>query len=961
MADPAPSQLVKRFDGLNSFEQQGISVHGAGDVNGDGVPDVVVGLYSAASAITGNHVSARVYSGSDGTVLLTISAPAQSHGSHNAVVALVDASGNHPPLVIVGTPGAKVGANGAAGVVRIYNAAGALLATKSGPAAGAQFGASIASAGDVDGDGRPDLIVGAPGADRAFVYSGDPATGFLLLATLEGPERSCFGASVGTAGDMDGDRLSEVVVGAPYFMAAGGHAGRVYVFRVATPGTPVRTVTGSGPTDLLGSAVDGGRDLNGDGVPDFMGAAPGTDITGPKGTGYVAVYSGANGAVLRTFSTGQTGDLFGFSAALHAPCAGQHPTLIAGAPQALNPFNGLRTGSVVVFDAVSGAEITRIFGSRLMDALGISVRGFADLTGDGRPEFLVGAHGMSQAPALLTNGAAFVYSCTIIPRPEVAAVPNPVDFGSVAVGATHNVVIQVNNQGSAALIVSGLALGSGSNAAFSIGGPSVPFTVPASGSQAITAQYAPTTMGVHGGVLQLQSNDPDAPTYDIALSGTGLRRAIEVIPASSPFGPVDVGETSWNSVKVKSVGNEALTVSSVAIGQGSHGDFALAAPPPLPKLLMPGQHLSVHAMFQPTGQGTRIGAIEVGSDDLTHPTVEVPLSGVSVAPNAPPTAVIKMDVPYNGNTIQLKGQDSFDPDGAIAAYQWDFGHDDEGAATTNPVHTFPCQSAEPCLFVARLTVTDNGGKSDPTSISVVAWTRELRSRFYGTIRQGSLNVPDGTVVQAWITNTKVAESLTQTHLGQSVFAIEIPPDIHHTGDGGKDGDTVVFKYRLATANETGVWYRATDQELNLTAPFYIAPGSIDWCILAHALGLEICGPSDPIFSGDVIIDLQEWPEPPIPDPGPLRRIGRAFQLTMRNARTREPIGKLQNSYEIRMCYTDRQLGDARIADRRSLRLHYAEGDRWIPAGENRVDLEGNQVVTRLTRAGTFALFGRSAS
>ena len=169
-----------------------------------------------------------------------------------------------------------------------------------------------------------------------------------------------------------------------------------------------------------------------------------------------------------------------------------------------------------------------------------------------------------------------------------------------------------------------------------------------------------------------------------------------------------------------------------------------------------------------------------------------------------------MEVPYNGVTVGFHGDGSFDPDGTVASYHWEFGHGQATSNQMNPVHTFPCNTT--CRYVVGLTVTDNGGKTDPTSVSITVSIRQLRSRFWGTILQGGDNVADGTVVQAYINNKKVADSLTQTHLGKSVFAIEIPPDIHSNGEGGKAGQTVSFQYKLATANQTGIWYSGTDQE-----------------------------------------------------------------------------------------------------------------------------------------------------
>ncbi len=965
LATPAPKQLAWRFAGQNNFEQQGTTIHDAGDVSGDGVRDIIVGLHTVETSASGNHISARVYSGSDGSFLMKIAAPVQSHGSSNQVASLGDLDGDGRSEFIVGTPGAQVSVIERAGVVRIFRSSGVLLGTKSGSGWGAQFGTSVASAGDVNADGLPDIIVGAPGDARVFVYSGDQTTGFPLLATLQGglePDDR-FGASVGTAGDIDGDARSEVIVGAPHFLAAGGHGGRIYVFNVVEPGDPVYSITGSGPTDLLGTDVDGGRDLNGDSVPDFMGSAMGTDITGPPGFGYVKTYSGANSSVLQTFTSSEAGDLFGFSAELSDSCSdGKTFTLIVGAPQTTNPDSQKITGRVVAFNAASGAQLTEIYGENLLDGMGIGVGGFVDLTGDGKAEFLAGAHGMSDPPALWTNGSGFVYSCVNIPRPDILAVPNPANFGDVSMGTTQDMTVQIQNQGDADLVVTGLALTAASNAAFSFSGLSTPATIPPSGSQSVTVHYGPTTMGIHGGTLQVQSNDPDSPTYDIVLVGKGRQRNIEVTPASANFGAVDVGDMSWASIQVKNVGNEILAVNSIALTSGSASDFSLGALPSLPKSLAPGQKFTFPAIYTPTVQGAHSGTIEIGSNDPLDPTTLVPLSGSGVPPNLPPTAVIKMDVPYtNGaNTIQFRGGDSVDPDGWVDSYLWDFGHDDQVSSQMDPAHTFPCVSAQPCLFVVRLTVTDNGGKSDPTSVTVIAWSRPLRSRFYGTIKQGGHDVRDETVVEAWINDKKVAESLTQTHLGQSVFAIEVPPDVHATGDGGTDGDTVVFKYNQATADQTGTWYRATDQELDLTAPYYHIPfGVVDWCLRVVMLGTEICGPPSIVPPGGLNLELQEWPVPPIPDPGPLKTVGTAFEITMIDAASGRQLTTFRDSYEIRRSYTDNQLTAAGIADESSLGLYYIAGSEWSLAGTDTLDAPSNQIVTSLNHTSIFGLMGTS--
>jgi hypothetical protein len=250
-------------------------------------------------------------------------------------------------------------------------------------------------------------------------------------------------------------------------------------------------------------------------------------------------------------------------------------------------------------------------------------------------------------------------------------------------------------------------------------------------------------------------------------------------------------------------------------------------------------------------------------------------------------------------------------------------------------------------------------KSDPTSVTVLAFSRPLRSRFYGTIVQGGVNVPDGTVVSAYINGKNVAESQTQTHLGKSVYAIEVPPDIHFTGDGGKDGETITFMYNLATAEISGTFYSKTDQELNLTAPYYVPPLDINWCIIARVLGLEVCGPPILVPNGGIVIELEEWPRPPIPDPGPLRQIGEAFRLEFADGATGLPMTTFEQPYQIIARYTDADLAAAGVQDEGTIGLYYVNNDQWIPAGSDALTPEYNKLTSEVGHASVFALFGVS--
>ena len=95
----------------------------------------------------------------------------------------------------------------------------------------------------------------------------------------------------------------------------------------------------------------------------------------------------------------------------------------------------------------------------------------------------------------------------------------------------------------------------------------------------------------------------------------------------------------------------------------------------------------------------------------------------------------------------------------------------------------------------------------------------LPSSFYGTVKLDGANVPDGTVVSAWIRGVKYTETQTLTYLGDSVYAVRVPGDDLETPEveGGVEGDTIIFMVGETAAIEVGTWHSGTDVELNLTA------------------------------------------------------------------------------------------------------------------------------------------------
>jgi hypothetical protein len=303
------------FSGDSAFDNFGRSVSGAGDVNNDGFDDLIVGaIYDDNNGADSG--SARVFSGATGAIFYTFLGDSAGDTFGQSVSGAGDVNNDGFADFIVAAPfDANNGSN--SGSARVFSGAtGAILYTFNGDSADDNFGTSVSGAGDVNNDGFADLIVGAFADDNngtdsgsARVFSG--ATGAILYTFNGDSTGDNFGISVSGAGDVNNDGRADLIVGANLDDNNAADSGSARVFSGST-GVILSTFNGDSANDRFGCSVSGAGDVNNDGFDDLIVGAFADDNNGSN-SGSARVFSGATGAILSTFNGDSAEDQFGIS------------------------------------------------------------------------------------------------------------------------------------------------------------------------------------------------------------------------------------------------------------------------------------------------------------------------------------------------------------------------------------------------------------------------------------------------------------------------------------------------------------------------------------------------------------------------------------------------------------------------------------------------------------------------
>jgi len=397
-ADGAAIELADIEDGARGYrivgaapgERSGRAPAVLGDINGDGLPELLIGagedgfgagsVYVVFGRGAGPEIDLADIAGGVGGFVIRGEFPLGLVG--RSVAAIGDWNGDARPDLLVGAPYAGAGQayvvftpadTVPTDLANVANGAGGFVLRGETP--GDEAGLLVAAAGDIDGDGRADLLVGAPAADRAYVvFGGDAAPpdlaavrrgegGFVVLGEAPG-QRTGF--AVAGLGDVDGDGRDDFAVSA-YDGGPDGQ-GRVYVVFGRAGGAPVDlaavaggqggfAITGEAAGDRAGVYVAAVGDLNLDGLADL---AIGASRRGADNAGAVYVVFGKQG----------------------------------GAP-------------IDLASIAAGEGGFRIDGAEAGGLAGRAVAAAGDVNADGRPDLLIGAY-QADGPGGVDSGAAYV-------------------------------------------------------------------------------------------------------------------------------------------------------------------------------------------------------------------------------------------------------------------------------------------------------------------------------------------------------------------------------------------------------------------------------------------------------------------------------------------------------------------------------------------------------------------------
>lgn len=232
-----------------------------------------------------------------------------------------------------------------------------------------------------------------------------------------------------------------------------------------------------------------------------------------------------------------------------------------------------------------------------------------------------------------------------IPKPTISASPSAINFGSTLLDDTESRTVTIENIGSQPLAVTLSLSGMGASSFFQMSDGNCS-AMAASATCTVTVNFSPTVAGNHVAALELASNDPDTPTLQIPLSGTGEEDQtpdISVSPTTLPFGDVEIGSSADLTTVITNNGVGDLSISDISISGANASDYSTAHSC---TTIAAGNSCSVTVTLAPTVEGARSATLTITSDDPDTASVDVALSGSGTAAPAPQISLDNMSLSF---------------------------------------------------------------------------------------------------------------------------------------------------------------------------------------------------------------------------------------------------------------------------------------------------------------------------
>ncbi len=424
-----PQETHYQVTGTQDDEHLGMALSTAGDVNGDGYSDIILGIPDYTTTTSGEGVAYLYYGGSTFDTTADWFAFGETEdGNFGASVSFAgDTNGDGYADVLIGEPGFTDTQTGEGrALMWLGSATGPALGTAPNAnwktvssTAGAHYGASVATAGDVNGDGWADVLVGAP--DYSYSYTGEG----VAFAFYGGPDSladtahwgvesdwadSNLGTSVAGAGDVNGDGYSDIIAGAPNYDSSFSNEGAVLLYLGSATGpssTPSWFARGSQADANFGWAVNSAGDVNGDGYSDIIIGAPYYDYSAVD-SGAIFVFLGSSSGMGSDGSptsadwfgiSAYGGGLMGYAASSAGDVNGDGYADIAGGAPGYSDGTYSAEGGVFVWhgsatglgaDGDDSNADWHYYGGETNKSLGTSVAPAGDVNWDGYADLLAG-------------------------------------------------------------------------------------------------------------------------------------------------------------------------------------------------------------------------------------------------------------------------------------------------------------------------------------------------------------------------------------------------------------------------------------------------------------------------------------------------------------------------------------------------------------------------------------------